>query len=95
MSGFVYILANRKNGTLYTGVTNDIVRRTQEHKEEIEKGFTQRYAVKKLVWYEHFERFDEAISFEKRIKRWRRDWKIQLIEKMNPTWNDLFREITH
>lgn len=94
MTGYVYILTNRKQGTLYTGITNNIIKRTQEHRDKKHKSFTKQYNVKKLVWYEPFECFREAISYEKRIKRWRRDWKINLIEKMNPTWDDLYYKLT-
>lgn len=94
MSAYVYILASRRMGTLYVGVTNDIIRRAYEHKEGIIKGFTSDYGVTNLVWYEAFEHIDEAIAFEKRLKRWRRVWKIDLIEKMNPAWNDLYLTLT-
>ena len=93
MSGFVYILASRRMGTLYTGVTNDIVRRVQEHKSDAIKGFTSKYKVHNLVWYEYFEDMRDAISNEKKIKGWRREWKIQLIETNNPLWNDLYHEL--
>jgi len=94
MPAYVYILASCRMGTLYTGVTNDIARRVREHKASLIKGFTSDYKVTNLVWYESFERFDEAIAFEKRVKRWRRDWKIDLIEKMNPSWDDLYLDLT-
>ncbi len=86
----VYILASQRNGTLYVGVTGDLARRVYEHREGLIKGFTSRYGVTMLVWYEDFPTADEAISAEKRIKRWRRAWKLQLIEKMNPQWLDLY-----
>jgi len=85
----VYILASRKNGTLYTGVTRNLVRRVFEHREKIHIGFTAKYNVYRLVYYEQFENIDDAISYEKRLKRWRRAWKISLIEKQNPNWSDL------
>ncbi|MFZ5790472.1 MAG: GIY-YIG nuclease family protein [Pseudomonadota bacterium] len=90
---YVYILASRRNGTLYVGVTNDLVRRVYEHREGATEGFTTRYDVKALV---HFEQFDDprlAIQREKNIKKWPRAWKIDLIEKSNPAWRDLYDEI--
>lgn len=92
-SYYTYILASHRFGTLYTGVTNDLVRRTYEHKEGSVEGFTSRYDVKLLVWYEVHATILAAIQREKNIKHWSRDWKIQLIEKMNPAWNDLYNEI--
>ena len=89
-SYWVYILASAPYGTLYTGVTNDLIRRVWEHKEELLPGFTAKYDVKKLVWYEWHECVQAAIEREKRIKRWRRDWKISLIEQDNPRWADLY-----
>lgn len=91
-SYFVYILTTRKNTVLYTGITSDIMRRVWEHREGIVKGFTQKYNVKKLVYYEVFDDVNEAIHREKCIKRWKRDWKIELINKMNSEWNDLYEE---
>ncbi|MBX3485767.1 GIY-YIG nuclease family protein [Phenylobacterium sp.] len=87
---YVYILASQRNGTLYVGVSGDLSRRIYEHRESLTPGFTTKYGVKHLVWYEDFPTADEAISAEKRIKRWRRRWKLELIEKMNPTWADLY-----
>jgi putative endonuclease len=87
--GFVYILANRKNGTLYTGVTSDLVRRVFEHQSDIIKGFTKKHGVHRLVCYEVHDRIEDAIHREKCIKKWNRAWKIELIEKFNPTWKDL------
>jgi putative endonuclease len=86
---FVYILASKRNGTLYIGVTNDLARRTGEHKEKMVPGFTRRYGVDLLVWYEIHGDINEAIAREKQIKGWNRAWKIRLIEKINPVWNDL------
>jgi putative endonuclease len=86
----VYIMASQRNGTLYVGVTSDLSRRAYEHREGLIKGFTTRYGVTMLVWYERFPTVDEAITFEKRLKRWRRKWKLELIEKMNPQWLDLY-----
>jgi putative endonuclease len=93
-SYYTYILASHRFGTLYTGVTNDLVRRTYEHKEGLVEGFTSRYVVKLLVWYEVHATILAAIQREKNIKHWSRDWKIQLIEKMNLAWNDLYDEIS-
>ena len=90
---YVYILASRKDGTLYVGVTNDISRRLFEHKEGGASSFTRKYQVKRLVWCESFVDIADAISAEKRIKRWRRAWKVELIEKSNPQWNDLYLEL--
>lgn len=92
-SYYTYILTNHRYGTLYTGVTNDLVRRTYEHKEGLIEGFPKRYNVTILVWYEIYTTITTAIQREKNIKHWSRDWKIQLIEKMNPTWSDLYDEI--
>lgn len=87
---WVYILANQRNGTLYTGVTNSLARRVYEHREGLVPGFTTRYGVKHLVWYASFPTALEAIAFEKRVKRWLRRWKLELIEQMNPDWDDLY-----
>ena len=86
----VYILASRRNGTLYVGVTNDLSRRSWEHDEGAAEGFTREHNVKLLVYYETFGDIDVAIAREKRLKRWRRAWKLELIEKANPTWKNLF-----
>ena len=87
---YVYILASRRNGTLYVGMSGDLSRRVYQHQEGLIAGLTARYGVKRLVWYEDFPSADEAITAEKRIKRWRRAWKLELIEKLNPTWSDLY-----
>jgi putative endonuclease len=89
MSYCVYMLASGRCRTLYIGVTNDLSRRVFEHKEKATQGFTSRYNVTRLVWYEAYERIDEAIAREKALKKWHRDWKIRLIEEMNPGWEDL------
>ncbi len=89
----VYILASRRNGTLYTGVTSNLARRIWEHKTDALKGFTQKYKVHTLVWCEYHERMDTAISREKQIKKWNRAWKIELIERDNPEWRDLYDEL--
>jgi putative endonuclease len=90
---YVYILASGRNGTLYVGVTNAIGRRTWEHREGIADGFTKRYGVHHLVWYEGYGDVGMAISREKRLKRWRRAWKITLIEEANPQWLDLYERL--
>jgi putative endonuclease len=91
---FVYILASKRNGTLYVGVTNDLVRRVQEHRQGLVPGFTKRYGVKFLVYFETHNDINEAISREKRVKRWLRKWKLELIESQNPQWRDLWEELT-
>ncbi len=90
MTYYVYILASRPNGTLYIGVTNDLVRRTYEHREGLVDGFTKNRGVKTLVFFESYDDIEHAIVREKRLKRWRRAWKIQLIERDNPDWRDLY-----
>jgi putative endonuclease len=90
---YIYILASKKNGTLYIGVTNDLVRRISEHKNGINEGFTKKYNVKNLVYYETIDNINEAIKREKAMKKWLRKWKIDLIEKANPEWKDLFFEL--
>jgi putative endonuclease len=89
----VYILSSRKNGTLYVGVTSDLVQRVWEHRNDLVEGFTKRYGVHQLVWYELHESMDSAIKREKRLKDWKRKWKVQLIEKMNADWEDLYPSI--
>jgi len=86
----VYILASKRNGTLYIGVTSDLVRRVWEHKNNLVDGFTQKYDIHRLVYYELHMDMEEAILREKRLKKWRRAWKIELIEEMNPEWLDLW-----
>ena len=93
MSYFVYMLASQKNGTLYVGVTNDLIRRVYEHKSKTVPGFTSRYGVDRLVWFDQTDSVESAISTEKRLKRWNRAWKMALIEKANPDWRDLYPEI--
>ena len=93
MTYFVYILASRKHDTLYVGVTNDLARRVFEHREGLIKGFTQKFGVKRLVYFEPHDDILEAIKREKLLKRWRRDWKIELIECANLDWRDLYDEI--
>ncbi len=88
----VYILASRRNGTLYIGVTGKLCDRVAEHKHGAIPGFTQKYGVKTLVWFEYFDHIEFAIKREKQLKEWKRAWKIELIEKSNPDWHDLFFE---
>lgn len=87
---FVYILASKKNGTLYIGMTNNLNRRVYEHKQNLVPGFTSRYGVRCLVYVERYEHVDDAIRREKQLKSWNRQWKIELIEEDNPHWEDLF-----
>jgi len=89
----VYILASRRNGTLYVGVSSALVKRVWEHKNDVVEGFTKRYGVHQLVWYEQHETMESAIRREKAIKEWQRKWKLALIEKTNPTWQDLYEGI--
>ncbi len=89
MTYFVYILASKKDGVLYTGVTNELRRRLMEHKQGLVPGFTKRYNVKHLVWYDQTNDIREAIKKEKQMKAWKRAWKVELIEKGNPDWKDL------
>ena len=90
MPYYVYILASQKNGTLYIGVTNDVIRRVHEHREGITEGFTKRHRVKRLVYVEAHDRAEQAIQHEKNLKHWLREWKVALIERDNPDWNDLY-----
>ena len=92
-SYYVYILTSRPNGTLYVGVTNNLIKRVWEHKQGEVEGFTKRYGVTLLVWFEYTESIEAAIAREKQIKKWNRNWKIELIRKSNPTWRDLYDEI--
>ena len=89
----VYILASKRNGTLYVGVTSDLVQRIWQHKNDFVEGFTKRYGVHTLVWFEAHESMESAIAREKAIKEWKRLWKVELIEQGNPTWRDLYDEI--
>ncbi len=86
----VYILANKRNGTLYVGVTSNILKRIWEHKNNVVEGFTNRYGIHMLVWFEPHESMETAISREKIIKEWKRKWKLELIERSNPQWQDLY-----
>jgi putative endonuclease len=90
----VYILASRCNGTLYVGVTSDLIGRVWQHQNDLVEGFTKRYGVHRLVWYETHQSMLAAIAREKAIKEWKQKWKLQLIESMNPHWRDLYADIT-
>lgn len=87
--GYVYILASGRRGTLYVGVTSDLERRMHEHREGLLPGFTKRHGVDHLVWFETYDRIEDAIGRERRLKKWNRDWKLNLIEAENPDWADL------
>jgi len=95
MAYYVYILASRKYGTLYIGITSDLVRRVYEHKIKMVPGFTKRYGVDKLVLFEVFDEPASAIAREKELKKWRRDWKTRLIDEQNPNWDDLYNGISN
>jgi putative endonuclease len=90
---FVYILASKKNGTLYTGVTSSLKRRVFEHKEKKIEGFTKKYNIDRLVYYELYTSVYRAINREKNIKKWNREWKIRIIEELNPKWSDLYNDL--
>ena len=90
---FVYIMASKNNGTLYIGVSNNIKRRVWQHKNDVHDGFTKKYGIHRLVWYEMTDQIGWAIQREKQMKKWRRQWKINLIEEKNPIWNDLYEEL--
>lgn len=92
-SGFVYFMANRKNGAIYTGVTSNLVKRVYEHRNGLAEGFTKDHDCKKLVWFELFDDLDEARRRELQIKKWKRPWKIKRIEEHNPDWKDLWFDI--
>jgi putative endonuclease len=89
----VYLLATKRNGTLYVGVTSNLIQRVWQHKNDLVEGFTKRYRVHMLVWYEQCDSMQEAIAREKAIKEWKRVWKIRLIETTNPQWRDLYEDI--
>jgi len=89
----VYIVASKRNGTLYMGVASDLVKRIWEHKNNMVEGFTKRYGVHQLVWYEVHKGVESAIEREKRLKEWKRKWKLELIESTNPSWQDLYHTI--
>ena len=89
----VYVLASKRNGTLYVGVTSDLIKRVWEHKNNVVKGFTERYSVHQLVWYELHETMESAIRKEKMLKNWKRVWELELIERSNPNWQDLYETV--
>ena len=91
--GYVYILASRRNGTLYTGVTSDLISRVWKHRHRVYAGFTAKYGVHRLVYFEHHEDISSAIHRETQIKKWRRRWKLELIENFNPRWDDLYEAL--
>jgi putative endonuclease len=93
MAAYVYILASKRNGTLYIGVTNDLLRRISEHKEGVAEGFTRKYGVKMLVYFEELASIVGAIEREKQLKHWLRRWKLELIERANPEWRDLWEDV--
>jgi putative endonuclease len=90
---YVYILCSKRNGTLYIGVTSDLVKRVYEHKFNLVEGFSKKYNVHRLVWYETHDSAESAITREKQIKKWKRMWKLKVIEQNNPDWNDLYETI--
>ena len=92
-SFYVYILSSKRNGTLYIGVTSDLIKRAWEHKNKLAEGFTEKYGIDKLVYYEQFQDAESALRREKRLKKYNRKWKIDLIEKSNPDWKDLYEEL--
>jgi putative endonuclease len=93
MTCYVYILASRRDGAIYVGMTNDLVRRVYEHRTKVVPGFTSRYNITQLVWFEIYDDPISAISREKELKKWKRAWKVQLIEAQNPGWDDLYESI--
>ena len=93
MAFYVYILANKRNGTLYVGMTDDLVRRVWQHREETMEGFTKAYGVKTLVWFEEHSTRESAFTRERQMKKWNRNWKLRAIEGNNPQWRDLWEEI--
>ena len=92
--GYLYILASRRNGTLYVGVTSDLVKRVEEHRQKLVDGVTKRYSVTRLVYFEMFEDIKDAITRERHLKEWKRKWKTELIQSINPYWRDLYEDIT-
>ena len=94
MAFFVYMLASKRNGTLYVGMTDDLVKRVWQHRSKIVPGFTKRYGVKTLIWHETHESRESAFVRERQIKKWDRDWKLDLIERTNPDWRDLWDELS-
>jgi putative endonuclease len=92
-SGYVYIMANKRNGTIYIGVTSDLVERVWQHREAVVPGFTKRYGCKMLVWFEAFDDLQDTRRRELQMKEWKRRWKLEAIEAMNPTWRDLYNDL--
>jgi putative endonuclease len=94
MAFYVYILASRRNGTLYIGMTDNLIQRVWMHRNGTLKGFTKNYRVKTLVWYEQHESREGALTRERQMKKWNRAWKLQIIEQLNPTWSDLYETLS-
>ena len=94
MAFYVYILASRKNGTLYIGSTDNLIQRVWMHRNRVLPGFTKQYGVKMLVWYEQHETRDAALTRERQMKKWNRVWKLEMIERMNPSWTDLYESLS-
>ena len=92
---YVYLVTNKLHGTLYIGITDNLVRRGNEHRNGLIDGFTKKYNLKRLVYFEVFNRVEDAIHREKRLKKWNRQWKIELIEKVNPEWTDLYEQLVN
>ncbi len=95
MQGYVYIITNKKEGTLYIGVTSNLSKRIYEHKQKFVDGFSKKYNLDKLVYYEILNNIQEAIKREKQLKNWKREWKLNIINKFNPNWEDLYSSILH
>ena len=93
MAFYVYILANKRNGTLYIGMTDDLVKRVWQHRNGIIRGFAQRYGIRMLVWYEQHQTRESAFARERQMKKWNRAWKLEIIKRMNPGWRDLWDEV--
>jgi putative endonuclease len=94
MKYYVYILADKKDGNIYVGRTNDLINRTSEHKSDIISNYTKNTGIHNLVYYEEYDEIHKAVTRERQIKKWKREWKIKLIEKSNPEWKDLYTELT-
>ncbi|MFT7879946.1 MAG: GIY-YIG nuclease family protein [Sulfurimonas sp.] len=94
-TGYIYILTNKKDGTLYIGVTSELAKRVHEHKTKVVSGFSKQYNLDKLVYYEILDSIEEAIKREKQLKNWHRQWKVELIENKNPEWNDLYESVVY
>lgn len=92
-AGYVYLMANKRNGTIYLGVTSDLVKRAYQHREALVEGFTKKYGCQLLVWYEQFDDIQDARVREYQMKSWKRAWKLRVIEEKNPTWRDLFNDL--